>query len=89
MLMNGGAQVAQIIPLNPSGCADCDQRVVAFNQAIPAWAAGLSTAASPVKVVNQYTGFVSSTDTYDGVHPNDSGNVKLAANWFAPLRAWV
>jgi hypothetical protein len=32
--------VAQIIPMNPSSCAECAQRAVALNNAIPGWAAG-------------------------------------------------
>src|SRR6185503_13299930 len=40
--------VAQIIPMNPSNCAECGQRVVALNQAIPGWAAGKTTTASPI-----------------------------------------
>lgn len=89
MLIYNEEQVAQIIPLNPAGCNDCDQRVVAFNKEIPTWAASLSTTQSPIKVVDQYSGWVSSTDTYDGVHPNENGNVKMAARWFQPLLAWV
>ncbi|GIE32477.1 hypothetical protein Ait01nite_055220 [Actinoplanes italicus] len=79
--------VAQIIPLNPSTCTDCGQRVVTLNAAIPAWAASLSTAASPVTVVDQWTGFNTTTDTYDGVHPNDAGNVKIAARWLPAVQA--
>ncbi|MEU4620892.1 cellulose binding domain-containing protein [Actinoplanes sp. NPDC023801] len=79
--------VAQIIPLNPPTCTDCGQRVVALNAAIPAWAASLSTAASPVTVVDQWTGFNTTTDTYDGVHPNDAGNAKIAARWLPAVQA--
>ncbi|MFI1996031.1 cellulose binding domain-containing protein [Actinoplanes sp. NPDC020271] len=77
--------VAQIIPMNPPTCTECAQRVVALNAAIPAWAAGLTTAASPITVVDQWTGFDTATDTYDGVHPNDAGNVKIANRWYPPL----
>ncbi|WP_041832421.1 cellulose binding domain-containing protein [Actinoplanes sp. N902-109] len=79
--------VAQIIPMNPANCPDCAQRVVTLNAAIPAWAAGLSTAASPITVVDQWTGFTTATDTYDGVHPNDAGNVKIADKWFPAVAA--
>ncbi|WP_250004130.1 cellulose binding domain-containing protein [Actinoplanes sp. M2I2] len=79
--------VAQIIPMNASNCADCAQRVVALNAAIPSWAAGLSTAASPITVVDQWTGFAPATDTYDGVHPNDAGNAKIADRWYPALSA--
>ena len=79
--------VAQILPMNPSNCAECGQRVVAFNAAIPAWAAATSTAASPVTVVDQWTGFDPATDTGDGVHPDDSGNQKISDRWYPALTA--
>src|SRR4051812_36283359 len=79
--------VAQIIPMQPSNCAECAQRVVNLNAAIPAWAAATSTAASPVRVVDQWTGFSASADTGDGVHPDDSGNVKIADRWYPALTA--
>jgi len=79
--------VAKIIPMNPSNCAECAQRVIDFNAAIPAWAASISTAASPVTVVDQWTGFTTATDTGDGVHPNDSGNRKIADRWYPALTA--
>jgi lysophospholipase L1-like esterase len=77
--------VAQIIPLEPADCAACPQRAIDFNATIPAWAAGQTTAASPVIVVDQWTGFDPDVDTYDGVHPDEDGYVKLAANWFEAL----
>jgi lysophospholipase L1-like esterase len=79
--------VAQILPMTPSSCPECAQRVIDLNAAIPAWAAGKSTAASPITVVDQWTGFNTATDTGDGVHPNDSGNVKIAARWLPALTA--
>ncbi|MET8154502.1 cellulose binding domain-containing protein [Actinoplanes sp. NPDC049668] len=81
--------VAQILPMAPSNCADCGQRVINFNAAIPAWAASTSTAASPVTVVDQWTGFNTATDTPDGVHPNDSGNQKISNRWYPALSAAV
>ncbi|CAE7231779.1 unnamed protein product [Rhizoctonia solani] len=77
--------VAQILPMNPSGCTDCNQRVIAFNSAIPAWAQNKSTSASPITVVNLYNGFNTTTDTYDGVHPNENGNAKIAASYYQPV----
>jgi hypothetical protein len=79
---------AQIIPLAPGpefGCTDCQQRAVNLNSQIPAWAAGLSTERSPIVVVDQWTGFDPAVDTYDGVHPDEDGNAKIAARWFAAL----
>ncbi|GAA4150960.1 cellulose binding domain-containing protein [Actinomadura keratinilytica] len=77
--------VARIIPMNPATCAECADRVVALNQAIPDWAAAHSTAESPITVVDQWTGFSTDTDTYDGVHPNDSGNQKISDRWYPAL----
>lgn len=77
--------VAQIIPMAPATCGECAQRVVALNDAIPGWAAGISTAQSPVVVVDQWTGFSTGADTYDGVHPNASGDQKIADRWYPAL----
>lgn len=77
--------VAQIIPMNPANCTTCGPGVVALDNAIPAWASAHSTAQSPISVVDQWTGFNAVTDTVDGVHPNDSGNQKMASKWYAAL----
>jgi lysophospholipase L1-like esterase len=79
--------VAQIIPMAASACGECPARVVALNNAIPGWAAGKSTAQSPIVVVDQWTGFNTTTDTYDGVHPNEAGNVKISNRWYPALTA--
>lgn len=78
--------VSQIIPHH--GCATCPADTVTLNSRIPGWAAGLSTAQSPIVVVDQWTGFDAATDTGDGVHPNDSGFRKMA-NRFQPALARV
>ncbi|WFE29074.1 cellulose binding domain-containing protein [Solwaraspora sp. WMMD791] len=76
--------VAQIIPHH--GCATCPADTVTLNNRIVGWAAGLTTARSPVAVVDQWTGFDAATDTGDGVHPNDAGFRKMADR-FAPAIA--
>jgi len=81
--------VAQITPMDPSGCTTCAAGVVALDAAIPAWAAGITTSQSPVSVVDLWTGYDDATDTVDGVHPNDSGNTKIANAWFAPMSAAI
>ncbi|WP_249350481.1 cellulose binding domain-containing protein [Microbispora sp. H10836] len=77
--------VAQIIPMNPPSCPTCAADVVALDNAIPAWAAGLTTAQSPIVVVDQWTGFDAARDTGDGVHPNDAGFQKMADRWYPAL----
>lgn len=79
--------VAQIIPMNPSGCGMCNTNVNSLNAAIPAWATGKATTASPIYVVDQNTGFNTATDTGDGVHPNITGAQKMADKWFDALVA--
>jgi lysophospholipase L1-like esterase len=84
--------VAQIIPMNPSGCSACESRVEALNAQIPAWAGSAATTASPVYVVDQHSVFTASTytpmSTYtaDGVHPNAAGAQLMADQWYAALR---
>lgn len=77
--------VAQIIPMNPATCPQCAGRVVDLNDAIPGWAAQLSTAGSPIIVVDTWTGFDTGADTGDGVHPNAAGDRKLADTWHPVL----
>ncbi|KAG8714593.1 hypothetical protein FRC12_021291 [Ceratobasidium sp. 428] len=77
--------VAKITPMNPSGCSDCAQRVVNFNNALPAWAASKTTSTSPITIVDLWTGYNTASDTYDGVHPNDNGNAKIANKYYTPL----
>jgi len=85
--------VAQITPLNPSGCSACESRVVALNAQIPAWASSKSTPGSPVLVVDLHSAFTAasytpnSTYTSDGVHPNAAGGQLIANKWYDALVA--
>jgi lysophospholipase L1-like esterase len=82
--------LAQIIPLQPViTCSKCSDCVKSLNTALATWATQHSTSTSPIVVVDQFTGFVSSSDTYDGVHPSDAGNEKIASKWLKPLEAAI
>ncbi|MFS0705536.1 GDSL-type esterase/lipase family protein, partial [Cellulomonas sp. 179-A 9B4 NHS] len=74
--------VAQIIPVAPPTCAECPERTRALNARVPGWAAAESTAASPVLVVDQWTGWDPARDTTDGVHPHEGGFARMAAAWY-------
>lgn len=74
--------VAKIIPMNPSNCAQCYQRVINLNNAIGSWAPTKNTANSPIQVVDLWNGFNTATMTGDGVHPNDQGSRVLANGWY-------
>ncbi len=84
--------LAQLIPMNVTSatcsgcsCATCPAGIAALNTAIVSFAATKTTAASPVIVVDQNTGFDATADTRDGVHPNTSGSQKVAARWLSAL----
>ena len=73
--------LAQVIPTT----RDDNDDITAFNQAIPQFAADNSTVTSQIIVVDQSTNFDPVNDTYDGVHPNLSGEEKMAQRWFEAL----
>lgn len=62
-----------------------------YNAAIPGLVEELNTQQSRVVLVDQFTGFdpAPGKDTYDGVHPSTSGEMKMAAKWFAALQPFV
>jgi lysophospholipase L1-like esterase len=59
--------------------------IVTLNAAIAAWGPTVSTAQSPVIVVDLYTGILPS-DQSDGVHLNASGSMKVADRWYTALK---
>lgn len=77
--------VAQITPLQPNDSADYISRAKDLDEHMVGWAADLTTEASPIILCDQFTGFVPSTDTYDGVHPNSIGSAKMVTNWYNTL----
>lgn len=74
--------LAKIIPAasNTAGTA-------ALNRQIDGIAARLTSANSPVVVVDQASGY-STADNYDGVHPAPSGESKLGNRWADTVLAW-
>lgn len=70
--------LAQIIPT-------ANVSVAGLNSLLPALATSKNTAQSRVILVDQATGFNLATDTYDGIHPNEVGEKKIAAKWLAAL----
>jgi len=59
--------------------------IPALNAEIVTLAAAVTTPESPVIIVDRWTDFDAAADTYDGVHPNQSGEQKMAAKWFEAL----
>ena len=79
--------VGTVLPLSESACSDCQEQIDAVNAGLPAWAAEATTPESPVTLVAVHEGFDTETDTYDGAHPNESGDAKLAAAFTPALLA--
>jgi hypothetical protein len=77
--------VSTVLPISPSSCPACGTNVPALNSAIGTWATQQSTTASPIVVVDQFTGFNAATDTYDGIHPGPSGEQKYFKNLVKPV----
>jgi len=77
--------VAQIIPMSAAACSTCPADVAALDNALPAWAAGLTTAKSPVVLADLWTGYDAVADNVDGVHPNDTGFQKMSDAWYPVL----
>ena len=61
--------------------------IVTLNADIAAWAPTVSTAQSPVGVVDLYTG-ITAADQSDGVHFNQQGSEKVALRWLAALEPY-
>lgn len=80
----GGIDCRQVAQIIPCSIGSYTTAINALNSAIPSWAAGLNTTQSPIWVVDQNTGFTSS-DLRDGVHPNTSGDQKMANKWYPAL----
>jgi len=74
--------LAQVIPTT----YDANDALTQLNARIPALAQSKTSARSPVLVVDQSSGFDRAADTFDGVHPNERGEKKMAERWYAALR---
>ena len=75
--------MAMIIP----GSSPELEPIESLNAAVRSLAGSLTTAQSRVVVVDQWTGFDPTLDTYDGVHPNETGEKKISRRWLAALIA--
>ena len=47
----------------------------------------ITTEASPVILVDMFEGFDVNELTYDGVHPNEKGEMEMADRWFEAIMA--
>jgi hypothetical protein len=77
--------IVLLAKLIPTSNSTANQRINDLNARIVDIAASKSTGPSPVVVVDQNTGFSASQDTYDGIHPDSSGEEKMAQKWFEAM----
>ena len=70
---------------SPQGSAANVADVVTLNAAMVPWAAGITTAASPVVLVDLFTGIDQKTDMSDGTHFNVAGSEKVSDRFLAVL----
>jgi acyl-CoA thioesterase I len=68
----------------PAAWANGEQLAV-LNQRLPALIALKRSERSPIVLVDQASGFDPERDSYDGVHPNEGGEKKMAARWLRAL----
>ncbi len=77
--------LAQLIPTTRSE----EPQIQALNEEIAALAAAKHTENAPVALVDQWTGYDAAGDNFDGVHPNASGEEKMATKWFDAMRRFL
>jgi len=78
------------LPMNDKSLCDQDANVIinAFNARLPAFVASQSTNRSPVILVDLSVDFDLDNlddDLYDGIHPDGSGEEKIAFRWYEAL----
>ena len=60
-----------------------------INNSLPGLIASKYTAQSPIFLVNNASGFSSTADTWDGIHPNASGEAKMALKFGDALVEYI
>lgn len=77
--------MAKITPI-PAHYANVDSSMQ-YNRLIPELASRLTTAQSPIIVVDMNSGFNPDVHTYDSLHPNQSGEKFIAKRWYDAIIA--
>ena len=75
--------LAQIVPTT---ITNDDALFRELNEMIPSIAFDMYDANSPIYIVDQYNAINTSTDLRDFLHPNDSGEEKMAQRWFHAIK---
>jgi acyl-CoA thioesterase I len=80
-----GNVVVLLALLIPCSSYDIDS----INNGLSNLAQSRTSVISPVVIVDQNRGFVSALDSYDEVHPNSYGEIKMARKWFSLLEQYL
>lgn len=81
---------SNLLPLDPARFPSAAvSGIKSLNAAIATYAPTKSTAQSPVRYVDNFTGFDPAADTVDGEHPNDSGNAKMGQKFLDATKAAI
>jgi lysophospholipase L1-like esterase len=75
-----------VASLTPLSRADREERVQAYNAAIPGIVAAKAARGMAVSFVDMHSALSASSDLADGVHPNAEGYAKMASVWIAALQ---
>lgn len=75
--------LAKLIPWDNT---TVNSRINDLNSRFDSLASELTNDSSKIIVVDQNTGFDAVNDTFDGVHPNESGEEKMASVWFTGIK---
>ncbi|NOX46072.1 MAG: hypothetical protein GXO89_03735 [Chlorobi bacterium] len=81
--------LAKLIPANESLYPTWASRIPLLNAEIPSIATDMQDENSPIVIVDQFSGFDPTTDTFDGVHTNSLGEEKMAQKWFDAIQSAV
>jgi len=76
--------VAAIIPV---AYESATIRITQFNEGLARLVNMKHTPTSRVVLVDHFTGFDAAQDTYDGIHPNERGNHKMAERWLVAIQS--
>ena len=86
ILRTANPNVAIVLAQNIASAWPCHERMPEFIAKLPALVADKSTEESPILLVDQHSGFDPATMTWDGQHPNATGEFQMADRWFRHLR---
>jgi acyl-CoA thioesterase I len=65
------------------------QAVINFNKQLRVLGVAKSSPRSKVILVDQYSGVNTATDMYDDIHPNTTGERKMAAKWYKAINKYI